>query len=117
MKLVKTAKETLMPNDNFGWSSLMRPLAPADHALSAALLTTYDRADERFLAEEFLPALLRLGRTAAAVDERNLFLVELDRRLQELRDRIFIVSSTSQDSLIPLDSPTDPQKKDPRQAP
>jgi len=47
-------------NEKLGWESLLNSDAPAGCALQAALFTTYDRADERLLVENLLPALLKL---------------------------------------------------------
>jgi hypothetical protein len=63
--------------------------------LRAALFTTYDRADERLLVEHMLPVFLRLGHEAESEGrERQYFLLELDRRLKQLHDRLVVVSST-----------------------
>jgi len=83
-----------MADSEFGWTSLLESRAPAGCALKAALFTTYDRADERLLAEHLLPAFLKLGREAESDGiERQFFLLELDRRLKQLHDKLFIVSS------------------------
>lgn len=44
-----------MTDSRFDWESLLRTDAPAGSVLKAALFTTYDRADERLLAEHLLP--------------------------------------------------------------
>lgn len=83
-----------MTNDSFGWDSLLRPLAPSHFTLASGLFTTYDQADERFLAEEFLPSLLRMDRDPS---EFQYFTVDLERRLRQLRDQLVIVSSTARE--------------------
>ena len=105
-----------MSDNSLGWTSLMRPIAPVEYRLSAALFTTYDQADERFLAEELLPAVLRLDRNASEPENRRLFIVDLDRRLQELRDRIVVVSSTCREAVAPTDFSSD-SKENGQQAP
>ncbi|MBL0156822.1 MAG: hypothetical protein IPP47_06920 [Bryobacterales bacterium] len=65
--------------------------------LKAALFTTYDRADERLLAEHLLPLLLRVRAEAESEIERQHFIVELDRRLKQLHDKIVVVSSTTRE--------------------
>ena len=50
-----------MSNSKFGWESLLHTDAPSACPLKAALFTTYDRADERLLAEHVLPMLLKLS--------------------------------------------------------
>ena len=51
-----------MSSDEFEWESLLHTDAPSGCSLKAALFTTYDRADERLLAEHLLPLLLKLSR-------------------------------------------------------
>lgn len=81
-----------------GWESLLRTDAPTGCRLKAALVTTYDQPDERFLAEEFLPTLLRLSHDPAGEGrEHTAFLIELDRRLKELQGRLVLISSSSRD--------------------
>ena len=50
-----------MSNVEFGWQSLLHTDTPPACSLQAALFTTYDRADERLLAEHLLPLLLRIN--------------------------------------------------------
>jgi hypothetical protein len=67
-------------------------------ALKAALFTTYDRADETFVVEHVLPLLLKLSREPDGEGaERQYFLLDLDRRLQQLHDRLVIVSSSTRE--------------------
>jgi hypothetical protein len=81
-----------------GWESLLNTNAPAECSLKAALFTTYDPADERFLAENLLPVFLKLSRDSECEGvERQYFLLELDRRLKQLHDRIIVVSSASRE--------------------
>jgi hypothetical protein len=83
----------------FGWESLLHTDASADAVLKAALLTTYERADERLLAEHLLPLLLRLSREPESEGaERQIFVMELDQQLKRLHGRIFVVSSMGQDA-------------------
>jgi hypothetical protein len=67
--------------------------------LLAALLTTYERPDPDVLVEEFLPQWVGLERGPADLgtdeNEKLSFYWELDRRLQLLRGRFAIFSSTS----------------------
>ena len=87
-----------MSETEFGWQSLLHTDAPPACSLKAALFTTYDRADERLLAEHLLPLLLRLSREPDGDgDERQYFLLELDRRLKQLHDRLIVVSSTARE--------------------
>jgi hypothetical protein len=87
-----------MNSSEFGWQSLLQTDAPASCPLKAALLTTYDRADERFLAEHLLPVLLKLSREPDGEGaERQYFLLELDQRLKHLHGHLFVVSSTSRE--------------------
>ena len=87
-----------MSNAEFGWQSLLHTDAPPACPLQAALFTTYDRADERLLAEHLLPRLLRLSREPDGEGaERQYFLLELDRRLKQLHDRLVVVSSTARE--------------------
>ena len=70
----------------------------------AALFTTYDRADERLLVEHLLPLLLKLSREPDGEGvERQYFLLELDRRLKQLHDRLFVVSSTTREETTDAD--------------
>ena len=87
-----------MSNSKFGWESLLHTDAPSACPLKAALFTTYDRADERLLAEHVLPMLLKLsGEPVGEGTERQYFLLELDQRLKHLHDRLIVVSSTSRE--------------------
>lgn len=87
-----------MSNAEFGWQSLLHTDVPPACPLQAALFTTYDRADERLLAEHLLPLLLRLSREPDGEGaERQYFLLELDRRLKQLHDRLVVVSSTARE--------------------
>lgn len=82
-------------NGKWGWGSLLHSDAPTGCSLRAALFTTYDRADERFLAEDLLPLLLMLDREPSGENkERSYFLLELDDRLKKLHGQIVVVSST-----------------------
>ncbi len=84
-----------MSSLEFGWESLLDTDAPQGCSLKAALFTTYDGADERLLVEHLLPLLLKLGHESESEGkERQYFLLELDRRLKELHDRLVVVSST-----------------------
>jgi hypothetical protein len=81
-----------------GWESLLHTDAPPACPLKAALFTTYDRADERLLAEHLLPLLLKLSREPDGEGaERQYFLLELDQRLKHLHDHLIVVSSTSRE--------------------
>lgn len=91
-----------MTDSRFNWESLLRTDAPAGSVLKAALFTTYDRADERLLAEHLLPLLLKLTREPDGEgSERQFFLLELDQRLKRLHDKVVVVSSTLREE--PLD--------------
>lgn len=92
-----------MSNAEFGWESLLHTDAPVGCSLKAALFTTYDRADERLLAEHLLPILLKLGHEPADNGaEQKYFLLELDERLKQLHDKLVVVTSTMRDE--PADS-------------
>src|SRR5438067_5113524 len=87
-----------MSSSAFGWQSLLHTDAPPACSLKSALFTTYDRADERLLAEHLLPLLLKLSREPDGEGaERQYFLLELDRRLKQLHDHLFVVSSTARE--------------------
>ena len=87
-----------MSNSEFGWQSLLHTDAPPACPLKAALFTTYDRADERLLAEHVLPLLLKLSREPDGEGaERQYYLLELDQRLKHLHDRLVVVSSTARE--------------------
>ena len=87
-----------MSNSEFGWQSLLHTDAPPACPLKAALFTTYDRADERLVAEHLLPLLLKLSREPDGEGtERQYFLLELDQRLKQLHDHLIVVSSTSRE--------------------
>jgi hypothetical protein len=82
----------------FAWRSLLHTDAPRASSLQVALFTTYDRADERLLVEHLLPMFLKLNREPDGEGmERQYFLLELDRRLKQLHDRLIIVSSTTRE--------------------
>jgi hypothetical protein len=92
-----------MSDTGLGWASLLDSLAPAGCWLKAALFTTYDRTDERLLVEHLLPQLLKLSREPDGEGaERQYFLLELDRRLKQLHDKLVVVSSTAREE--PADS-------------
>ncbi len=83
-----------MSSADFAWQPLLHTDAPPASKLQAALFTTYDRADERLLAEHLLPLLLKLGREPDGEGaERQYFLLELDQRLKQLHDCLVVVSS------------------------
>jgi len=83
---------------DIGWESLLKTDAPVSCALVRALFTTYDRPDERLLVEHALPLFLKLGHEAGGEGaERQYFLIELDRRLRQMHDRIVVISSTARD--------------------
>jgi len=84
-----------MSNTEFGWEPLLHTDSPTGCPLKAALFTTYDRAEERLLAEHLLPLFLKLSREPDGEGaERQFFLLELDRRLKQLHDKIVVISST-----------------------
>lgn len=84
--------------EEFGWGSIMETDAPSDCTLVRALFTTYDRPDERVLVEHALPLFLKLGHEPGGDGaERQYFLLELDRRLQQMHDRIVVISSTARE--------------------
>ncbi|OGT13532.1 MAG: hypothetical protein A3F73_10405 [Gallionellales bacterium RIFCSPLOWO2_12_FULL_59_22] len=81
--------------ESLGWESLLQSGAPEGCTLQAALFTTYDRADERFLVENLLPVLLKLNHEPDGEGtERSCFLLKLDDCLKKLHGRIVVVSST-----------------------
>ena len=87
-----------MRNPEFQWESLLHTDAPIGCALKEALFTTYDRADERLLVEHLLPLFLKLSREPDGEGaERQFFLLELDRQLKRLHDKIVIISSTARE--------------------
>ena len=87
-----------MSKQEFTWDSLLKTDAPSGCSLKTALFTTYDRADERLLVEHLLPVLLRLSREPGGEGaERQYFLLELDKRLKQLHDKLVVVSSTARE--------------------
>ena len=93
-----------MSSFEFGWEPLLHTDAPLGCWLKAALFTTYDRPDERILAEHLLPLLLKLGCEPENEGlERQSFLVELDRRLKQLHDQIVVVSSMAREEPMDLE--------------
>ena len=93
-----------MPSDDWGWLPLLGSKAPKDCRLKAALFTTYDRADERFVAEHLLPTLLKIEQEPEGNDsERQYFLLKLDQRLKELYGRIVVISSSALEEPQELD--------------
>lgn len=94
-----------MSNTEFAWELLLHTDAPAGCVLKAALFTTYDRPDERLLVEHLLPLLLKLSREPdGAGVERQFFLLELDRRLKQLHDKIVVISSTVREEAVDADT-------------
>jgi len=87
---------TMRSDAGFGWQTLIKSAAPQGCALAGALLTTYDRAEARLLAETLLPEWLALSHTPSDADtlEQTSFALELDFRLKHLHNRIVVVSST-----------------------
>ncbi len=86
---------------DIGWESLLTTDAPADSRLEAALFTTYERPDERFLVEHLLPALLRTEKDPEGEGiERQYFLLELHRKLEQLHDRVVVISSSAREEPI-----------------
>ena len=87
-----------MSENNVGWESILQSDCPSGCELTAALFTTYDQAENQFLAEHVLPELLNLDRRPESEGiERQYFLLDLDQRLKRMKDRIFVVSSTRRD--------------------
>ena len=83
---------------DIGWESLLTADAPPNARLEAALFTTYERPDERFLVEHFLPALLRTEKDPEGDGiERQYFLLELHKELEQLHDRVVVVSSSARE--------------------
>lgn len=91
-----TTMTTMRSDAGFGWQTLIKSAAPQGCALAGALLTTYDRAEARLLAETLLPEWLALSHTPSDADtlEQTSFALELDFRLKHLHNRIVVVSST-----------------------
>ena len=87
-----------MSDSEFGWQSMLYTDSPPRSTLKGALFTTYDRPDEHFLVEHLLPSLLKLGyEPDSEGEDRQYFLLELDRRLKQLHNRITIISSVIRD--------------------
>jgi hypothetical protein len=81
-------------SDDFGWATLVKSVAPDGCTLAAGLLTTYDRAEARLLAETLLPEWLKLSHLPGDdATEQTSFALELDDRLKQLHNRIVVVSS------------------------
>lgn len=87
---------TTRNDTGFGWQTLITSAAPPGCALAGALLTTYDRAEARLLAETLLPEWLALSHMPGDADalEQASFSLELDARLKNLHNRIVVISST-----------------------
>ena len=80
--------------EGFDWESLFESQAPAGCQLRALLLTCYDRPDERFLIEHFLPALFGLAHDPHGEGlEQDRFFVELTNALTALRGSAWVISS------------------------
>jgi hypothetical protein len=97
---------TTMRNDtDCGWQTLIKSVAPQGCALAAALLTTYDRAEARLLAETLLPEWLALSHIPGDADalEQTSFSLELDARLKNLHNRIVVISSTVREDPVEAD--------------
>jgi hypothetical protein len=91
----------MISRPGIGWESLLDTDAPAYCKLAAALFTTYERADERFLVEHLLPALLRTEREPDSEGlERQYFLLELHEKLERLHDRVVVVSSNAREEPV-----------------
>ena len=98
-----------MTSSNFGWDSLLQSHAPPNCSLKAALFTSYDRPDERFLAEHLLPALLDLNREPVSEgSQRKFFLLKLDQHLKRLHENIVVVSSTAREEAADSDDARSP---------
>lgn len=87
-------------SDDFDWQRVSDVIPWSDsgggrRTLLAAMLTTYGQPDPDVLVEELLPQWLGMERTLAdsgIIDrERQLFYLELDRRLRQLRGRFAII--------------------------
>lgn len=92
---------------DISWESLLNTDAPSECSLVRALFTTYNRPDERLLVEHALPLFLKLGHEPDGEGaERQYFLLELGRRLQQMHDRIVVISSNA------LDEPTEQDVSD-----
>jgi len=90
-----------MNSGEIGWESLLYTDTQDGCALKAALFTTYDQPDERLFAEHVLPLFLKLNRAPDGEGaERQYFLLELDRRLKQLHDKIVVVSSMVRDEPV-----------------
>lgn len=108
--LNQTMMMTSMSNDSvFGWQSLIKSVAPKGCALAAALLTTYDRAEARLLAETLLPEWMGLSHIPSGSDalEQTCFSLELDARLKNLHNRIVVVSSTLREDCVQAETAAD----------
>jgi hypothetical protein len=83
-----------MSDRGFDWESILHSEVAPGATLKRALLTTYDRADERLLAENLLPFWLKLSREPESEGaERQVFLMELDQHLKMLHGKIVVISS------------------------
>jgi len=99
---------TMRNDTGFGWQTLIKSVAPQGCAFAGALLTTYDRAETRLLAETLLPEWLALNHMPGDVDalEQTSFSLELDGRLKNLHNRIVVVSSTVREDHVEADVAT-----------
>ncbi|MFC7699469.1 hypothetical protein ACFQX9_22565 [Bradyrhizobium sp. GCM10028915] len=87
-----------------GWEALLKTDAPPECTLVRAFFSTYNRGDERLLVEHALPLFLKLGHEPAGDGaERQYFLIELDRRLRQMHDRIVVVSSNAREEPVEQD--------------
>lgn len=98
-------RNTKKTDTGFAWQSLIKSDAPQGCDLTAALLTTYDRAEARLLAETLLPEWLRISQIPGDSDEQEhkCFLFELDCKLKKLHDRIAVVSSSMREDYSKAD--------------
>ena len=76
------------------WTSLLDSTAPSGCRLQAALFTSYQRPEERFLVEHLLPALFGLTHDARGEGrERERFFMELTRALETVRGHLGVITS------------------------
>ncbi len=97
-----------MTDASFSLGQLHVSAAPRALSLNAALLTTYDPPDLRFLAEDLFPSLLRLALPPdEAARQQQVFVVQLERELARLGDQLLIISSGARGGTGPTlsDSP------------
>ncbi len=96
-----------MNNQQPKWQSLLDWTEFAQYTLAGGLFTSFDRPDSTFLAEHFLPAVLKIQRQPETDRrEQPSFLIELHQKLQALHGRLAVISSLASQEANGFRNPT-----------